>query len=39
MGLDSKNIRLVGKSILFKFKIIAKVTLEYKLQSQQVQRI
>jgi hypothetical protein len=39
MGLYSKNIRLIKKTILFKFKILIKVIFKYKLQSQQVERI
>jgi hypothetical protein len=36
MGLYNKNIRLIGKTILFEFKILIKVILKYNLQSQQV---
>jgi hypothetical protein len=35
------KIRLIGKTILFKFKfkILIKVILKYKLQNEQVERI
>jgi hypothetical protein len=35
----SLKIRLIEKTILFKFKILIKVILKYKLQSEQVKRI
>jgi hypothetical protein len=39
IGLYYEYISLIGKIILFKFKILIKVILKYKLQSQQVKRI
>jgi hypothetical protein len=39
MGLYNKNVRLIGKTILLKFKILIKVILKYKLQSEQVKQI
>jgi hypothetical protein len=42
MGLHSKNIRVSGKTILFKFKILIKVILKIqvtKSTNQQVERL
>jgi hypothetical protein len=39
MSLYSKNIRIIKKPILFKFKMLMKVIFKYKSQNQHIEKI